>query len=796
MIKRNLAKLLLSTCVFSSTLTVSSQTLSTPVAEGVYGGQILDIESWEFDTDSIYVAISTESPNSIFLAKAYRGSSRNNLSFSVLESAGSDDGYGSHVENIEIHQQSNTLFFLTNGSVYKTGLTASSASLVSDLVKAFIIQNDTMCLVKNNLIAGGNDTLEFGPIDALGNFTSTNGFSLLKRFNDPPQLLISPVDNQLHLFDRGTNPQRQMIMDPFNGMTNSSPIASAVSAAPIVANADWRTTGIADDGTIYVAGQPPLDSPTDTDRRIAWSTDNGFNWDYEFMNGPGPIGGVVGSNIIIDDLSGSRNLFCGNLFLTDTSNMGNWNNPGTVYIGNLNRANDGKTLSDPLVNDLKYHTTNIGFGFSTSEGDSIFGWNEGIEAVQVNDIDMNPDFSIGWVASKSGIRKVENYNTASETWHSPSFPDSDGSPYLSVAVDTFDHNTVFVGNQRVYRTTNGGTSTGMDDGWERVFTPESSPYNFNRINTKCNVVAISKYDRNIVLAGFSQDYSNKGGAFYSLDGGNNWDQLLLVETTTGEDLDVMDIELTEEGGNIVAYIGVESDPLTTGAYGVYRAELSSSSWTVTHSSAFGATDNIIDLEMNIARDTLIVLYRDPGLLPVNNVIFKDITAGTWSSNYPGPSSDNGFSTAITVGDNYIFMAIDEKIYTCPVSSPLTWSLAYSYPAGIEINVLFYDELLVGTSTGLYAQDLETSSVSVHDQLTQSDDNVSILFEEGLIHVSANFVIQNIEVFDLGGKLVYSGIPKEKNISFNQNLKGGLYIVNTTNKSGITHSNKIAVTQSK
>ena len=128
--------------------------------------------------------------------------------------------------------------------------------------------------------------------------------------------------------------------------------------------------------------------------------------------------------------------------------------------------------------------------------------------------------------------------------------------------------------------------------------------------------------------------------------------------------------------------------------------------------------------------------------------------------------------------------------------PLTWSLAYSYPAGIEINVLFYDELLVGTSTGLYAQDLETSSVSVHDQLTQSDDKVSILFEEGLIHVSANFVIQNIEVFDLGGKLVYSGIPKEKNISFNQNLKGGLYIVNTTNKSGITHSNKIAVTQSK
>ena len=101
---------------------------------------------------------------------------------------------------------------------------------------------------------------------------------------------------------------------------------------------------------------------------------------------------------------------------------------------------------------------------------------------------------------------------------------------------------------------------------------------------------------------------------------------------------------------------------------------------------------------------------------------------------------------------------------------------------------------MGTSTGLYAQDLETSSVSVHDQLTQSDDKVSILFEEGLIHVSANFVIQTLRSLTWV-ESVYSGIPKEKNISFNQ-IKGGLYIVNTTNKSGITHSNKIAVTQSK
>ena len=795
---KKISQLLLSTCMLSSTLTVCSQTLSTPVAEGVYGGQILDIESWKFDTDSVYVAISTESPNSIFLAKGFRNSTINNLSFSVLQSAGSDDGYGDNVENIEIHESSNTIYFLTNGSVYQTGINSSSATFVDNLVKNFIIKGDTMCLIKNNISAGGNDELVFGPLDVTGNFTPTNSFSLLKQFTDPPQLIISPTDNKLHLFDRGVSPQRQYINDPFNSMTNSSSVLSATYAAPTsYTNINWRTFGIYDDGSIYITGQPPLNNPTITDRRIAWSYDNGLNWNSELMNGPGPQGGVVGSNIIIEDIGSSRHLYCGNLFLTDTNDMNTWYNPGKVLISDLNRANDGKTLADPIDQDIKYHTTNIGFGYSTSAGDYIYGWNEGIEAVQVNDIDMNPDFSIGWVASKSGVRKVENYNTASETWHSPYFPNLDGSPYLSVAIDTFDHNTVFVGNQRVYRTTNGGTSTGVSDGWDQVFTPESAPYGFNRINTKCNAIAISKFDNNVILAGFSESYSNKGGAFYSLDGGTTWDQLLLDATSKGNDVDINDIELTEEGGNVVAYLGAESHFLSGGGgYGVYRAELSSGTWTVSQEPGFTRNDNIIDLEMNPARDSLIVLLRTFPTIMQNKIIFKDITTGTWSSTSNGPFSNSSRPSAITVGDGFIFLAIDENIYTRPISLTSGWTLAYSYPVGIDINVLFYDELLVGTSTGLYAQDLEIETVGTQEFFEKNNEEISYLIEDGIIKVSANFTIQKIEVFDIGGKLIYNAFPKQKIFEFNQSLNSGIYIINSTNKMGITKSNKIALTTLK
>ena len=775
---------------------IISQTLNTPVAEGVYGGQILDIESWEFDTDSVYVTISTQSPNSIFIGKGYRNSSMNNLDFSVLESAGSDDGYGDNVENIEVHKSSNTIYFLTNGSVYQTGINSSSATFIDDLVKNFIIQGDTMCLVKNNIVAGGNDTIVFGPLDVSGNFTPTNGFSLLKKFTDPPQLVISPVDNHLHLFDRGVSPQRQYINDAFNSMTNGSNVKSAAYASPTsYPNINWRTFGIYDDGSIYITGQPPLNDPTITDRRIAWSFDNGSNWHSELMNGPGPQGGVVGSNIIIEDIGSARHLYCGNLFLTDTNDMNTWYNPGKVLISELNRANDGKTLADPIDQDIKYHTTNIGFGYSTSAGDNIYGWNEGIEAVQVNDIDMNPDFSTGWVASKSGIRKVEKYNTPGEIWHPTYFPNLDGSPYLSVAIDTFDNNIVFVGNQRVYRTTNGGTDTGTDDGWDQVFTPEISPYNFDRINTKCNAIAISKFNNNVILAGFSESYSNKGGAFYSLDGGTTWEQLLLNSTSKGNDVDINDIELTEEGGNVVAYLGAESHVFSTGfGFGLYRAELNSGIWIVTKEAGFSVGDNIIDLEMNIARDSLIVLYRDPLTPSKNQILFKDITTGAWSSISNGPLSNTNRSSAITVGDGYMFLAIDEKIYTRPISLASLWTLAYSYPVGIDINVLFYDELLVGTSTGLYAQELDLTSLSVNNDLIKNNIFVNYNTTSGNIDVQSDYSIDEIRLYDINGKLVLTALPKQSNFSLSTELKSGIYILNSTNQKGAISSHKITVTK--
>ena len=140
--------------------------------------------------------------------------------------------------------------------------------------------------------------------------------------------------------------------------------------------------------------------------------------------------------------------------------------------------------------------------------------------------------------------------------------------------------------------------------------------------------------------------------------------------------------------------------------------------------------------------------------------------------------------------------INENIYTCPISSSLSWSLAYSYPVGIEINVLYYDELLVGTSTGLYAQNLEIETANSDHEFKNENQSAIYLTENGSIKVSASSNIVALNVFDIGGKLIYEMHPNQKNFELNENFKNGLYIFTVTDDRGKIQSKKIAITTNK
>lgn len=750
---------------------VGAQSLSAPVAQGVFGGTVNDIDVWQKTADTVVVFLASESPNSLFYGYAYRGSAGYTQdSLRPVPSADADNGYGATVGEVRVHQNTGLVFFLHQSTLYRTSETATAATPVDSLVKTTLIQNDTLFVVKNGMMPGSNDTLVWYYVDGSGALNPIGGISLLKNYFDPPQLLLNPQNKRLYIYDRGTMPHLYAIYDPYYALTTSTVLTSAVNPAPAAASyplIQWRTFGFADDGTWYVAGNNNAGAPPSTQRMMAWSSDAGVSWTVVPMNAPGPPGGALAGKMTVDYSGSNRHIIIGSLTTKDDGMT--WQNPGFGYIEKFNRANDGAIAVDPLDSDLKYHATNVGFGFSRDTAASMYDWNAGFEAVQVNDIDMTTSFATGWVASKSGIRKVTGFKSGAPVWSDTQFPMGDGSPYFSVGIDPADSNTVFVGNLRIYRT--------IDDGWtwSQVFDPGNAPLNFSRFGTQASAVKVCPWNSDLVIATFRNDFGeHDGGTFASNDGGNSWMQVLLDATSPGFDVNCNDVVFALEGSDTVAYVATEPKLTTMGppsGVGMYKLTLSSGMWTSAVEGSFGATDYNTDLE--IVGDSLYVLNRDPGLLPVHNLAIKDLTTGTWSSRM-GPNA-SGTGTAITVGDGFAFMALDHSIYTYDLSNPSAgWTLGYAYPNGMEINVLFYDELLAGTGTGLYAHDL-AADIGIPDCPEPADR--WILFPNPFSTELQLSKPLSVRVTNLQGQFIYESTEPVRSIE-TSHWATGVYFIQT------------------
>lgn len=672
--------------------------------EGVFGGRVTAITQADDGVSDTRVYIATESANSIFYADvSYVGGRPVLDSVQPLPSADWDDGYGSGISAIHAFSSTKELFFLANGSIYKTDPSASSASMELGMVKAFTIHSNVLLAVLNGATPTSNDSLVWGTISTTGNLSISGGLGLTRKFNQPPKLSIDPTSNYLFLFESGTSPYLLVVNESVLSLTSSSSITSALNPAPSDPNIEWTTFGVAPNGNWYIAGGPAVGAPPSTDRKIGMTADNGVTWLSADFALPGPPGGVPGSNFQFTAVGALQfGVYCGRAFSDSIGAPGTWVEIGHAFQANNNAANDGAVLLDSRNQSTAYVTTNVGFGLSRWEADSIYGANNGLTAVQVNDIDMTESFSTGFVASKSGIRKVEAYKSGSPMWSDPIFPQGDGSPYFSVAMDPSDSNTVYVGNGRVYKTTNGGAN------WTLVFDPmmggtHGAIYNFPRVGTVVTGLAVSSIDPNTVYATYQLSNGDDGGIFVSVDGGANWTQELITAAAPGMDVNALDVEMIEEAGKSVFYVALASDPMTTGYYGVYRIEESGAGTrTATAESAFGATDAILDLDVSRGSDTLYALYHTSSTInPPTRVYVKDIATSAWSF-IIGPSGTT--PSALTSGGGNVFIAVENEIYHHPVgtiSGP--WTLSYTYPVGTQINSMFWDELLVGTGTGLYAQ---------------------------------------------------------------------------------------------
>ena len=446
------------------------------------------------------------------------------------------------------------------------------------------------------------------------------------------------------------------------------------------------------------------------------------------------------------------------MFSNSNGVSGSWNKFGPV--SHYTHPNDGVVYVDPNNSNIYYSTSDQGLGISYNKGQNVTSADDGIEAVQVQDMEMTADKKTGWIASKSGVRKVTDYDTT-PIWTNSIWPNGDGSGYFSIAMKPSDDATAYAGNVRVYKTANSGTN------WTKVFTPENSPYNYPSVGTQIKALTISPSDENIIFAGVEIQGTDKGGLFISEDAGSNWNQILLHTSSGHNDVDVRDISFTVESGIIVAYVGVDYTGAGSG-YSIYRLEQTSGGWNVSQdmSSSGTSTGSVIvvsinDLDFNANTNTVYATGTDAGTN--HPVSYYKPLGGTnlWTvhttSGFPTSTatSDKQGKAIVHDGTNTLYCAVDHEIYYI-TSSASSWTLGYSYPIGTEINCLFYDELLVGTSTGLYAQADPSNTALVNNfesELISTYPNP--IKSENYLKIKYNFEVQNptFRITSLQGKLI-------------------------------------------
>lgn len=665
--------------------------------ESVFGGSINAINGGFITSqqDSFRIIVATQSANSIFYSKAYVphfGGNSTIDSFRVLPAASSSAGFGSGITKIAYHFNSSTVFFIATGNIYSASLTASSATKITSNsgYTDIVIKGDNIYAMTSQ---GSNNTFYKGSINSSGTATFASNATIVG--GAYTQLIIGKND-KLFAFREGTDPQAVMF-----GGTNASGInlssTSIDALATLNSSIIWGAFNVYTDGTVFVGGN-------NTGKVMAKAS--AFNGSYTLITTG--INGKSGYNIEFKTINAtSYYVYFGSAYSNNNGNNGTWFNLGNVSFET--HPNDGQVYfvaDNPGTGGVLLLTTDQGIGVTKNSGSVITEVDNGINAVQVKDFDMNSSKDFGWLASKSGIRYVDNYNTSSKSWSKALFPNGDGSPYY--AVEMVDKDTAYVGNTRVYKTKDrGNTWTQLYDGGSGVVN------NFSSLNAHVSSIAIGGTNNAMIMVGYKVEIGiSKGGVIYSTNHGQTFNQLFINTSSFGSDVNVNDIEITMDNGRVTAYIGVDYDNTKSPIVkGMYKAVWNGSSWAVTNETLYSATSALYSIkDINIvSKDTLLAVgsFYNTSLNKEYPIYFAKSkpTMNSWSSSVVDTNRNNYYS-ATSWNKDTIFYAYSNKIYYDVLgfySSYITRQgeyLYYSVPVGTDVNVLFYDELLAGTETDI------------------------------------------------------------------------------------------------
>jgi len=665
-----------------------------PQIQAIYGGAInhgLEVIGPVGVSNVARLFVSTEgSGNSIFYADLDHSQSNlfatNVFSWHVVPDFNAHANMGA-VNDLAAHEDSGRLF-VAHGSYGLLSCTTNAGSLVTNIssmgvngsAQFFAVGIDDSALVTVAAL-NGSDVLYFGTLATDGIFTPGADSPINVNLNiticSDIRMEVNPTNHCVYLIDcNGTNGIRKSSA----AITNLSAATtfSTIALPSAMASLSSKRLGFGPEGRLFVAAATA----------IAYSDDDGGNWTVVDL---GTVG-AIGSNVRTSSLTNQYSVLFGGAISTNKGVAGSWRKIGEI---DSRSANAGGGAFDPLDEQILFYSSAQGMGCSTNLGTTLFEIDHGLEAVVVKDLEMNADRTLAWIASQSGLLRGTGTPMALQWRPDAIFPQND-APCSSVAIDKADPsgNTVYAGCGKIYKTIDGGMG---ETNWTKMWG--SNEGNTNGFANNGYFAALAANGQN-VAAGFYSG-TGAGGLLVSQDGGTNWIQSMSSN-------DVNDVLLMTNNSILIAV----AYNATSGAGGIYSQSASS---------------NIVrELTDNVgircfALDSTGGVYAC-GQAPdyAIKIYYKLLSASSWTEVTADgiPAQQRMVSQrgpVMTVGrdssSNDLPIIVVENSLYCLTSGSSTWqtSSALTYPVGSLINVLYWDELMVGTSEGLYGQGLNTQA---------------------------------------------------------------------------------------
>lgn len=747
---------------------------TAPQAEPVYGGHIEHIDSYALSLSSTRVFASVFSPNSMFYTTIYNVNTTTPTftGWAVVPDLDANAGYGS-IRSFAIEENSEFVFASTEfGDFIATGTTLGSLYTIGTFPVEAIEAHDSRVFYEKRL--GNEEWMFILDIDLSGNIIATDS-SLIATSPGwsnqfPLEIHINPYDDHVYLFVPGSPPTIYKSSDPYNLMSNSTTWSYISTSSIAILNKEYVSMGIAPDGRLYTgsyegnsSGFTAQISYTDTDSD-PWTT-----LPISDDCGRGKIS--VGTNT-----SGSYMVYFSRVVSDD--NGLTWSSHGGA---------DGSINCDPINSDYAYVRTDWGIGMYNNYTGSVTEINTGLQAVQVYDWSQNLTKDTAWVASKSGIWNVSGYGGSSPTWSYPIWPQFHTVPWTDVECLLYA-DPMYCGNNNgdVYTWTSSNGSYNNHMNYNMLFEAyNDSPYpNYTwTYSTYTSGIAIDPYATNerifvglYDMEDWDEIIESMGTIFVGEKIGGSWTfSQIIGSPMPSEGCDVNDLVVVSENGNSTVYAGVEHNTTYGTVTGIYRIEETlPTTWTITSDLYSGPSTplsaTIMDLYVT-PDDTIYACGSDAS--GSNVVVYRKAIGDTyWDvlsiSGLPSVGVASSITTDVSTHDVYV--AVNNEIYSS-AGGTSSWSLVWTYPLGTQINCIYYDDLLAGTSFGLF---LHSTSVGISENLVQNPNQLNIFPNPFSDNTNIEFTLLektelSFNIYDINGRLV--------NKILNNTLDKGTYNIN-------------------